>query len=121
MGNTQVTEYLRHSYINLRRHMVNKGLQEAGFLPTQEDKDCIKHGMVPPQLMVDGCHFKKEGYRIFEHTCGPDGAQIYYPCKIFKREYKMIDEINVGSSSISNIKTKYCEDNDPNWWMDHWC
>ena len=64
---------------------------------------------------------KKEGYRIFEHTCGPDGAQIYYPCKIFKREYKMIDEINVGSSSISNIKTKYCEDNDTNWWMDHWC
>ena len=53
-----------HSYINLRRHMVNKGLQEAGFLPTQEDKDSIRHGMVPPQLMVDGCHFKKEGYRI---------------------------------------------------------
>lgn len=53
-----------HSYINLRRHMVNKGLQEAGFLPTQEDKDSISHGMVPPQLMVDGCHFKKECYRI---------------------------------------------------------
>lgn len=51
-------------FVNLRRHMVSRGLQEAGFTPTQEDKDSIKHGMVPPQLMVDGCHFKKEGYRI---------------------------------------------------------
>lgn len=51
-------------YINQRRHMMNRGLQEAGFIPTQEDKDGISHGKVPPQLMVDGCHFKKEGYRI---------------------------------------------------------
>ena len=51
-------------YINLRRHMVNRGLQEASFIPTQEDRDSISHGMVPPQLLVDGCHFKKEGYRI---------------------------------------------------------
>lgn len=53
-----------NSYINLRRHMVDRGLQEAGFIPTPEDKDSISHGMVPPQLMIDGCHFKKEGYRI---------------------------------------------------------
>ena len=51
-------------YINLRRHMVNRGLQEAVFIPTQEDKDSFSHGKVLPQLMVDGCHFKKEGYRI---------------------------------------------------------
>ena len=43
---------------------MNRGLQEAVFIPTQEDKDGISHGKVPPQLMVDGCHFKKEGYRI---------------------------------------------------------
>lgn len=53
-----------NSYINLRRHMVNRGLLEVGSIPTQEDKDSISHGMVPPQLMVDGCHFKKEGYKI---------------------------------------------------------
>lgn len=51
-------------FINLRRYMVSHGLQEAGFTATQEDKDSIRRGMVPPQLMVDGCHFKKEGYRI---------------------------------------------------------
>ena len=51
-------------FINLRRHMLTKGLAEAGMTPTQEDKDSIKHGNVPPQLMVDRCHFTKEGYRI---------------------------------------------------------
>lgn len=51
-------------FINLRRHMVTNGLAEAGMTPTQEDKDSIKHGKVPPQLMVDGCHFTKQGYRI---------------------------------------------------------
>lgn len=53
------------SHVNSRDCSVDRtSLQEADFLPTQEDKDSISHGMVPPQLMVDGCHFKKEGYRI---------------------------------------------------------
>lgn len=53
-----------HRFVNLRCHMVTKGLAEAGMTPTQEDKDSIRHGKVPPQLMMDGCHFTKEGYRI---------------------------------------------------------
>lgn len=53
------------SHVNSHDCSVDRtSLQEADFLPTQEDKDSISHGMVPPQLMVDGCHFKKEGYRI---------------------------------------------------------
>ena len=51
-------------FVNLRRHMVTKGLEEAGFTATQGDKDSIRHGKVPPQLMVDGCHFTKHGYAI---------------------------------------------------------
>ena len=51
-------------FVNLRRHMVTRGLAEAGMTPTQEDRDSISRGKVPPQLMVDGCHFTKEGYRI---------------------------------------------------------
>lgn len=64
----EMEDSLQHAFgdnfINLRQHMVKRGLQESGFTPTKEDRDSISHGMVPPQLMVDGCHFKKEGYRI---------------------------------------------------------
>ena len=64
----EMEDSLQHAFgdnfINLRQHMIKRGLQESGFTPTKEDRDSISHGMVPPQLMVDGCHFKKEGYRI---------------------------------------------------------
>lgn len=65
---TEMEDTLAHNFgnhfINLRRHMLSHGLKEAGMTPTQEDRDSIAHGKVPPQLMVDGCHFTKQGYQI---------------------------------------------------------
>ena len=49
-------------YINLREYMVTRGLEDAGLEPTQEDKDSIIKGQVPPQIMVDGRHFTSKGY-----------------------------------------------------------
>ena len=63
MEDTLAHNFGKH-FINLRRHMVSHGLQDAGMTPTQEDRDSIAHGKVPPQLMVDGCHFTKQGYQI---------------------------------------------------------
>ena len=50
------------NYINLREYMVTHGLTDAGLEPTQEDKDSIAKGQVPPQLMTDGTHFTTNGY-----------------------------------------------------------
>ena len=50
-------------FINLREYMITKGLSNAGLVPTQEDRDSIVKGRVPPQLMKDGCHFTTKGYR----------------------------------------------------------
>lgn len=63
MEDTLAHNFGKH-FINLRRHMVKNGLQEAGMTATQEDRDSMAHGKVPPQLMVDGCHFTKQGYQI---------------------------------------------------------
>lgn len=49
-------------YINLREYMVKQGLSDAGLEPTQEDKDSMAKGQVPPQMMTDGCHFTTKGY-----------------------------------------------------------
>lgn len=62
----------------------------------------------------------KNGYRFYESKCGPDGAQIYYPCKIYKREYTITNETTIGTSSNTQVKTDYCEDNSYDW-KDHWC
>ncbi|MBP3850239.1 MAG: hypothetical protein J6E43_05430 [Prevotella sp.] len=49
-------------YINLREFMINHGLADAGLKPTQEDRDSMTKGQVPPQMMTDGCHFTSKGY-----------------------------------------------------------
>lgn len=62
----------------------------------------------------------KNGFRIYESNVGPNGAQVYYPCRIVKREYKLINETEVGTTLNSQVKTKYCDDDDYDW-KDHWC
>ena len=43
-------QYFGKHYINLRQYMVTKGLSDANLEPTQEDRDSIAKGQVPPQL-----------------------------------------------------------------------
>lgn len=61
----------------------------------------------------------KKGYRFYVSECGPDGAQIYYPCKIYKREYIITNENTIGTSSNTQVKVDYCESEYD--WKDHWC
>lgn len=51
-------------YINLRKYMMEHALQDADLEPTQADRDSIATGAVPPQMMVDGVHFTKTGYKL---------------------------------------------------------
>lgn len=57
-----LSNYFGKHFINLREYMVTQGLSDAGLIPTQEDKDSIVKGRVPPQIMTDGCHFTTKGY-----------------------------------------------------------
>lgn len=51
-------------YINLRKYLMQHGLQEAGISPTPTDKDSIARGAVPPSLLKDGVHFTAKGYTV---------------------------------------------------------
>lgn len=51
-------------FINLRGYLVKSGIKDAGLTATREDEDSISRGQVPPQLMIDGCHFTSDGYRL---------------------------------------------------------
>lgn len=52
------------NFINLRNYLVERGLKDAGLKPTKADFDSISKGAVPPQLMKDGIHFTKKGYKL---------------------------------------------------------
>lgn len=51
-------------YINLRKYLMQHGLQEAGITPTSTDKDSIARGAVPPSLLKDRVHFTAKGYTV---------------------------------------------------------
>ena len=63
---------------------------------------------------------KKDGIHFHESSVGPDGAHVYYPCKIVKRVFILDNEETIGISERSNIVTNYCEDTSYDW-KDHWC
>ncbi len=45
------------NYINLRKYLLTHGLEDARLTATQEDKDSISQGSIPPQMLRDGKHF----------------------------------------------------------------
>lgn len=70
--------YFGEHYINLRSHLIQNGLDEAGMTATQEDLDSIAHGQVPPQLMEDGLHFKPQGYAIIARLVADKIKSLHY-------------------------------------------
>lgn len=65
-------------YINLRDYLVRNGLSDAGLTPTEEDKDSMSIGQVPPQLMVDGVHFTNDGYKLISNLVKVKFKELRY-------------------------------------------
>lgn len=65
-------------FLNLRRYMTGSALSDASLTATREDRDSIAHGQVPPQLMTDGCHFTKQGYRLIARQVAEKFRQLGY-------------------------------------------
>lgn len=63
MEDSLSTVFGKH-YINLRSYLVSRGLADARLEATAVDRDSIRHGQVPPQLLTDGCHFTRAGYEL---------------------------------------------------------
>lgn len=64
MEDSLQTAFGKH-FINLRQHLISRGLQEADIIPTVTDNDSIARGAVPPSLLVkDGIHFNADGYNV---------------------------------------------------------
>ena len=64
-------------YINLRKEMISNGLRLAGLTATKEDRDSIAHHQVPPQLLIDKCHFTKDGYNVLAQLVAQRIKKLY--------------------------------------------
>lgn len=48
----------------------SEGLKLAELSPTQEDKDAVSSGLIPPSLYSDGLHFNDHGYKAISSIIG---------------------------------------------------
>lgn len=51
-------------YINLREYLSSNGLEDAGIEPTEQDREAMEKGEVPPSLKSDEIHLNQEGYTL---------------------------------------------------------
>lgn len=88
LEDAMVAEFGDH-YINLREYMSTKGMNDAGFAPTENDKNMMARGATPASLLAnDGLHFNSAGYTLIGNL-------------IFERMDKLgyFDEVRVAFSN----------------------
>lgn len=56
-ANTELRRMCGNAYIDIRRWLIDHGLDAIGVTPTQEDLDAIAGDAIPRSLSSDGTHF----------------------------------------------------------------
>lgn len=52
-------------FVNVRKYLITKALQDADITPSAVDNEQITHGNCPPSLLInDNIHFNETGYRL---------------------------------------------------------
>lgn len=78
LENEMSLKYGNH-YINLRKYMIEYGLDDAGLTPTETDTEAISKGDVPPSLLYsDGIHGNSKFYNILANLVNKKGIELGY-------------------------------------------
>lgn len=59
-----MVEEFGRNYINLRKYLIDYGLQDANITPTEDDNTRISQGKIPSSLMLDSVHLNTYGQQI---------------------------------------------------------
>lgn len=63
LENLMTSEFGAH-YINWRKYLIQRGIDDAGLTPTEADLTAIENGQCPPSLMTDGVHHTTVAYQL---------------------------------------------------------
>ena len=61
--NTRLSKRYGSRFVDMWPILSLEGIKLAGITPSQEDKDAISNGLIPPSLYSDGLHFNDNGYK----------------------------------------------------------
>ena len=54
--NKQLKELYPNNFISAQDYLVNECIYDCGFIPTQQDLECMSVGTIPPQVLADDLH-----------------------------------------------------------------
>jgi lysophospholipase L1-like esterase len=69
--------YGRH-FLDIRKYLLEKGLQESGLQETDQDRLDIRNGNIPESLRVDEVHFNAHGYTLIGQQVYEKGSELGY-------------------------------------------
>lgn len=65
-------------FLYTKEYLSKYGLSDVGLTPTEEDETAMQNGEVPPQLLVDKCHFAENGYTVLADLIYRKGKDLGY-------------------------------------------
>lgn len=72
--NMALAEAFGEHFLDIRKHLLKRGLSDAGLVPTKQDQADLEAGEIPSALRVDVVHGNEAFYRII-------GEQVYQKLK----------------------------------------
>lgn len=102
-------------YVDVRRHLIDHGLTEAGITPTSEDLDCIAKDTIPPSLIDggSGVHPNAAGYEVMadfivaalvgKGWAEDEGAPPVEPDVYFEEQFNTDDPSSWGNTTVGNL------------------
>jgi len=79
-----------NKYINLREYISKNGLKLMDLNTTEEDKEAMEIGAVPPSLLSDKVHFNSYGYQVIGKVVYDRMVELKYFDKVIEK----VKEIN---------------------------
>lgn len=76
--NTALAERFGNHFLDIRKYLIEYGLEDAGITPTAQDETDISNGEIPSSLRTDAVHLNSAGYSVVGHRLYKKGVWLGY-------------------------------------------
>ena len=76
--NKQLWANFGNHFLDIRRYILDFGLEDLNITPSDNDSSAILDGEIPPSLLTDNIHFNETGYELISRLVYQKGKELGY-------------------------------------------
>jgi hypothetical protein len=76
--NKQLWANFGNHFLDIRRYILDYGLEDMNITPNDNDNSAIINGEIPPSLLTDNVHFNETGYELISRLVYQKGKELGY-------------------------------------------